>query len=171
MPSLQLRGESQRLLHVPQWLRSVSVFTQSRPHSRSPEPHVLHVPSSQTLFAHAVWHAPQFCASFERSAHSPAHGVWPSGQMRRHAPPSQRSSAAHRVAHAPQFSRSLLSCTQLAPHCTRPGGQTSHAPPTHLALPHMLWQVPQCAGSFDKFAHSVPHQASLLAQTERHCPD
>jgi hypothetical protein len=104
MPWLQLRGESQRLPQVPQLLRSESVFTQSRPHSRSPEPHVLHAPFSHTLLGHVFWHAPQFCASLDRLTHSPLHSACPSGQMRWQAPALQRSSAAQRIPQMPQLS-------------------------------------------------------------------
>ena len=77
---------------------------------------------------HRTPHAPQFCESVWKSAHTPEQAASPCGQT--HAPPVQLAPDGHCVPQPPQLNGSLAVVTQASVQSVRPAPHDdAHAPP------------------------------------------
>jgi hypothetical protein len=115
-------------------------------------------PEQMVPGAHTLPQLPQLLLSLEKSAHPPAHDVYPPLQVKPHELPEQFGVAwaivvVHLLPHAPQLFESLVGSTQVVPHSL---GAFAGQPELHeyeLPAPAQLGVPP---------LHVVPHAPQLL---------
>ena len=87
--------------------------------------------------------------------------------------PMQASPGAHSLPQVPQLAASVLASVQVAPmvevdaHVAAPAHDVAgtHVPAIHVwRAPHVVWQLPQCAGSVSRFTHLPSHCNRPAAQ-------